>query len=213
MAIKTYKKGSKEKLSENFKVSEFACHGDGCCTTVLIDEQLVVYLQKIRDHFGKPITITSAYRCATHNKNVGGVSNSRHAKGQAADISVKGVTPAEVAKFAESIGILGIGLYEAKDGNFVHIDTRSSKSFWYGHKQAPRATFGGEPTIYEPVVSILEWQLAAIADGFTFPKYGADGKWSKLLYGNYATGTPTYDGSGKIVSIAVSSRDDSCVVK
>ena len=26
-------------------------------------------------------------------------------------------------------------------------------------------------------ISVREWQLAAIADGFTFPKYGADGKW------------------------------------
>lgn len=146
MAIKTYKRGSTEKLSANFRVSEFACKGIGCCTTVLIDEQLVEYLQKIRDHFGKPITITSGYRCATHNKNVGGSTGSRHAKGQATDIAIAGVKPAEVAKYAESIGCKGIGLYEtAKDGYFVHIDTRTTKSFWYGHKQEYRSTFGGKP--------------------------------------------------------------------
>lgn len=144
MAIKTFKKTDKTQLSDNFKVSEFACHGSGCCSTVLIDTQLVTYLQKIRDHFGKPITINSGYRCATHNKNVGGATNSRHTKGQAADISVKGVAPAEVAKYAESIGVLGIGLYEtAKDGYFVHIDTRTTKSFWYGQAQSYRSTFGG----------------------------------------------------------------------
>lgn len=144
MAINTYKKGSSEKLSANFKVYEFACKGSGCCSTVLIDEKLVEYLQQIRDHFGVAVVITSAYRCATHNKAVGGVTTSYHAKGQAADIQVKGVAPAEVAKFAESIGILGIGLYEtAKDGYFVHIDTRTSKSYWYGQAQENRATFGG----------------------------------------------------------------------
>lgn len=179
MAIKTYKKGSKDKLSANFKVSEFACHGDRCCDTVLIDEKLVEYLQAIRDHFGKPVTITSAYRCETHNKKIGGATGSRHTKGQAADIAVSGVKPAEVAKYAESIGILGIGLYEDKDGNFVHVDTRTTKYFWYGHGQARRTTFGGTPVSDEPVVTIMEWQLAAIADGFTFPKYGADGKWGK----------------------------------
>ena len=43
----------------------------------------------------------------------------------------------EIAKYAESIGVLGIGLYETdKDGHFVHIDTRTKKSFWYGHKRA-----------------------------------------------------------------------------
>jgi peptidoglycan hydrolase-like protein with peptidoglycan-binding domain len=63
--------------------------------------------------------------------------------GMAADITVSGVAPAEVAKYAESIGVLGIGLYPPADGNFVHIDTRSTKSFWYGHAQAYRSTFGG----------------------------------------------------------------------
>lgn len=144
MAIKTYKKTDKTKLSKNFRVSEFVCNGNGCCSTAKIDESLVSYLQKIRDHFGKAITITSGYRCVTHNKNVGGASASRHTKGQAADIVVKGIAPVEVAKYAETIGILGIGLYEAKDGNFVHIDTRTTKSFWYGHKQERRTTFAPE---------------------------------------------------------------------
>lgn len=143
MAVKTYTKVSNTTLSKNFKVSEFACKGHGCCSTVLIDEQLVTYLQQIRDHFGKSITITSAYRCSTHNKNVGGATGSRHAKGQAADIVVSGVTPKKVAQYAESIGIKGIGLYETSaDGHFVHIDTRTTKSFWYGQSQAYRSTFG-----------------------------------------------------------------------
>lgn len=145
MAVKTYSKSSNVSLSTNFKVSEFACKGGNCCSTVLIDDKLVTYLQKIRDHFGKSITITSGYRCPTHNSRVGGATGSRHSKGHAADIVVQGVAPAEVAKYAESIGILGIGLYEtAKDGHFVHIDTRDYKSFWYGQAQASRSTFGGK---------------------------------------------------------------------
>lgn len=144
MAVKTYTKGSKTQLSKNFIVSEFACHGSGCCTTVLIDDQLVSYVQKIRDHFGKSVTVTSGYRCQKHNKNIGSSTGSRHTKGQAADIVVDGVAPAEVAKYAESIGIKGIGLYETKkDGFFVHVDTRTTKAFWYGQGQAHRSTFGG----------------------------------------------------------------------
>lgn len=143
MAIKTYKKGSAEKLSANFKVSEFLCNGTGCCAEGKIDEKLVKILQQIRDHFGKPVYISSAYRCPVWNKQVGGVSSSYHLSGQAADFYIDGVAPAEIAKFAESIGVKGIGLYEEKDGNFVHIDTRNTKSFWYGHGQAYRATFGG----------------------------------------------------------------------
>lgn len=145
MGCKTFIKGNKTKLSANFNSTEFDCHGYGCCSKTTIDMKLVEYLQQIRDHFGAPITINSGYRCTKHNRNIGGASKSNHTKGMAVDIVVKGVAPAEVAKYAESIGILGIGLYEAKDcgDNFVHIDTRTTKSFWYGHKQAKRTTFGG----------------------------------------------------------------------
>ena len=144
MAIKTYAKGSNTKLSTNFNSSEFDCHGSGCCSSTLVDDKLVTYLQQIREHFGKPVNISSGYRCATHNKNIGGATKSRHSKGQAADIYISGVTPAEIAKYAESIGILGIGLYEtSSDGFFVHVDTRETKSFWYGQKEASRTTFGG----------------------------------------------------------------------
>ena len=140
----TIKKESRQQLSKNFISIEFDCKGVGCCSQTLIDEKLVEYLQKIRDHFNKPITITSAYRCATHNSRVGGATGSYHTKGQAADFVVEGVTSAEVARYAESIGIKGFGLYETtKDGFFVHIDTRTYKSFWYGKSELPRTTFGG----------------------------------------------------------------------
>lgn len=152
MAVKTYQEADKVQLSKNFNSYEFRCGlGSPCsCTTVLVDDKLVEYLQKIRDHFGKSVTITSGYRCPSYNKRIGGATGSRHSKGQAADIVVSGVTPREVAKYAESIGVLGIGLYETSaDGHFTHIDTRDYKSFWYGQNEAKRTTFGGTP-IVEP---------------------------------------------------------------
>ena len=153
MAIKTYSKGKATQLSTNFKSTEFDCHGNGCCTQTQIDDKLIEYVQKIRDHFGKSVNVSSGYRCATHNKNIGGATGSRHSKGQAADIYISGVAPAEIAKYAESIGILGIGLYETdKDGHFVHVDTRTTKSFWYGQSEAYRSTFGGTPVKEEPKV-------------------------------------------------------------
>lgn len=139
-----FKKGRSDKISSNFLYKEFDCHGKDCCTSTIIDEKLVEYVQKIRDHFKKPVTISSPYRCAVHNKRVGGATKSYHMQGKAADIVVKDTEPKEVAKYAESIGILGIGLYEtSQDGYFVHIDTRTSKSFWYGQSEQPRSTFGG----------------------------------------------------------------------
>ena len=167
---KTYKKGVAVKISENFNSTEFDCHGKGCCRETIIDFEMVDILQEIRNHFGKAVTVNSGYRCKTHNKAVGGVSKSIHLYGMAADIKVEGVAPLEVAKYAESIGVKGIGLYEWG----CHIDSRTKKGFWYSDKQEPRATFGGVPKID---ITVLEWQKAAVADGFKFPKYGTDGKW------------------------------------
>ena len=142
-----FKKGDSAQISKNFQYKEFDCHGKGCCSTTIIAEKLVEYVQRIRDHFGKPVTITSPYRCEVHNRRVGGATKSYHMQGKAADIVVQGVSSREVAKYAESIGILGIGLYETSaDGYFTHIDTRTTKSFWYGQNEQPRTTFGGTPT-------------------------------------------------------------------
>lgn len=135
----TYARGKAIKLSNNFYLKEFECKC-GKCKNTIIDAKLVNSLQKIRDKYNKPLIINSGYRCAKHNKAVGGATLSKHRFGMAADIVVKGVAPKDVAAYAESIGIKGIGLYPT----FVHVDTRRSKSFWYGAQQEARATFGGK---------------------------------------------------------------------
>lgn len=140
MAINIYVKGKATQLSTNFKSIEFDCHGSGCCSETLIDEKLVNYLQKIRNHFGKAVNINSGYRCKKHNASVGGASKSNHMDGEAADIRINGITPLEVAQYAESIGVLGIGVYSWG----VHIDTRTSKYFWYDGGASNVATFGGQ---------------------------------------------------------------------
>lgn len=146
--IKIYEKGKASKLSKNFTSNEFDCHGKGCCNKTEVDLDLIEILQKIRDHFGKSVHISSGYRCAKHNKNVGGATGSRHGKGMAADIYIDDIEPAEVAKYAESIDVKGIGLYETdEDGHFVHVDTRTTKSFWYGQAQKRRETFQEEQKI------------------------------------------------------------------
>lgn len=160
-----YVKGKKVKLAANFTSNEFDCHGKGCCSETLVDQNLVNYLQKIRTHFNKSVNISSGYRCATHNKSIGGATGSYHTKGQAADIYITGVAPIEIARYAESIGIKGIGLYETEaDGYFVHVDTRASKSFWYGQGQAYRSTFQ-EKKEEVPTIEKAENSEAKFAEG------------------------------------------------
>ena len=103
MAIKQYSlaKDGARQLAPGFKVREFRCR-DGS-DVVMIDESLVMLLQCIREHFGKPITITSGYRTAAHNAAVGGAKSSQHLLGRAADFYVEGVDVATVAAYAETL--------------------------------------------------------------------------------------------------------------
>ena len=128
MSVKTYSKAKSGgvKLSANFKVSEFACH-DGS-DTVLIDDALVELLQKIREHFGKAITINSGYRTTAWNAKNGGAQKSQHLLGKAADITITGVTPLEIAQYAEFLQPTagGIGVYQS----FTHVDVRAARTRW-----------------------------------------------------------------------------------
>ena len=101
---------STRRLSPSFKVREFACKGSD---VVLLDDELVVLLQCIREHFGKPVHITSGYRTAAHNAAVGGSKSSQHLLGRAADFYVEGVDVATVAAYAETLlpSRGGIGRY------------------------------------------------------------------------------------------------------
>lgn len=122
--VLSVKTDGNKSISKNFKVKEFACK-DGSDQLVLDEDFIVSKIQKIRTHFGVPVTINSAYRNATYNKKVGGSSNSYHVKGRAFDIVVKGKTPTEVAKYAKSIGIKGIIQYNT----FVHVDSRPKQYY------------------------------------------------------------------------------------
>ena len=137
MAIKQYSlaKDGAALLAPGFRVREFRCK-DGS-DEILVDEALVLLLQCIREHFGKPVTITSGYRTAAHNAAVGGAKSSQHLLGRAADIRVQGVSVEDVAAYAESLmpDWGGVGRYPVKAGRatgWVHVDTRADKARWRG---------------------------------------------------------------------------------
>lgn len=123
-------KDGNKKLSANFRVKEFAC-ADGS-DAVLVAPQLVMVLQSIRSHFGAAVTISSGYRTPQHNEKVGGLTDSQHCYGTAADITVRGKTPAQVAAYAREImpDWGGVGIY-ARQG-FCHVDVREARADWTG---------------------------------------------------------------------------------
>lgn len=122
------RKDGETYLSPDFQVKEFACR-DGS-DKIMISLRLVHILQCIRDHFGKPVTVNSAYRTEAYNAKVGGAKASQHLRGTAADIAIKGVAPSAVAAYAETLlpSTGGIGRYET----FTHVDVREGKARWTG---------------------------------------------------------------------------------
>ena len=72
-----------------FKEKEFACK---CCGQLppLARENVKALVREVldpvRERLGMPIVVNSGYRCEKHNKDVGGVRNSQHLRGEAADI-------------------------------------------------------------------------------------------------------------------------------
>ena len=72
-----------------FSMNEFECHC-GCrmpdSARVNIMALVEQVLDPARERYGKPICVNSGYRCARHNASVGGVANSQHMRGEAADI-------------------------------------------------------------------------------------------------------------------------------
>lgn len=124
----SYKYDGSIKLSPHFKVYEFRCKDN--TDPIFISITLVNVLENIRKHFNKPVIINSAYRNPAYNAMIGGAKNSTHMYGMAADIHINGVTPKQIADFAETLmpDSGGIGIYD----NFCHIDVRYVKSRWNG---------------------------------------------------------------------------------
>lgn len=115
-------------LSRNFDRSEFKCRCE--CGRDTVDVELVKVLEEVRVRFARPIHISSGYRCHIHNAAIGGSKGSQHLYGRAADFSIEGVSPIDIAKFIDSKygNKYGLGIYPS----WVHIDTRSGNAARWG---------------------------------------------------------------------------------
>ena len=193
----------------NFKKAEFKCpcgrcsgYGDG------IASSLLVTLQKLRDKYGK-LQITSGYRCVSHNKEVGGSTNSKHTKGQAADFYINGFN--NQAKRVDVVNELkkteyynysytNVNNNHPNMGNVVHIDTKlvdpdkdtAYKTFVKDLQKAIGANIDGiagpETLSKTPTISTSTgWNHAAVRPlqvylqslGYDLGKCGVDGQFGK----------------------------------
>jgi len=111
-------------LSPHFSRSEFACK----CVCVFgmndgdISPGLVILLESIRLDVGGPVRLNSGCRCETHNSAVGGVPQSTHTLGEAADIQVEGGRHRYIVQHsAHKHGAEGVGTAKT----FIHVDVHA----------------------------------------------------------------------------------------
>lgn len=149
-----------------FKEKEFVCR---CCgelppfARANIEALVNEALDPVREAYGKPIYMTSGYRCEKHNKEVGGVNGSQHTKGEACDIHAG--SPEENLKLARLVVKNGkydqLIIYPVKSGSmlpqFLHV---SWKRNGQNRKQILRKVEGcGSTATYRTVrrEEVLSW--------------------------------------------------------
>jgi hypothetical protein len=124
-------------LSKDFTLEEFICSDtakrqgiDNTPTELAIANLIILchfLLQPIRTHIGKPMRVTSGYRCPELNRAVSGVATSQHTEGKAADIAIPGMSACDLFDriiTMKEIEFDQIILYK----NFVHISFNFSKN-------------------------------------------------------------------------------------
>jgi zinc D-Ala-D-Ala carboxypeptidase len=110
----------------NFSRSEMACRHTN---KAYMCPDFMDKLQSLRDAYGKPLRITSAYRDETHpieaNKPEGRLRP--HTTGRAADVAIQGHEAYALMRLAMKMGFLGIGVNQKGDKRFLHLDTLEAK--------------------------------------------------------------------------------------
>lgn len=116
----------------NFTFNELCCKH---CKKMVISPEVVSFLtrlEKFRNIIKTPLLVTNSYRCPEHNQKIGGVNNSAHTEGIAADVFTEDMPLFNLFINAVELNLFsGVGVY--LDNSFIHVDTKqrfSDHTFW-----------------------------------------------------------------------------------
>ena len=112
-------------------------------------------LQPVREHFGKPVMISSGYRSPELCEAIGSSAKSQHAKGEAADFEIPGVDNKELAAWITKncdFDQLILEFYDGVDPNSGWVHCSSKKESGTGRKQILQAKKIEGRTAYEPII-------------------------------------------------------------
>lgn len=109
---------------KHFSRSEFSCKcGCGRCE---MQSSFMNRLDSLRTVWGKPMIVTSGYRCPDHPVEKAKVSPGSHTLGIAADIGISGADAMGLLRLALEANFTGIGVQQKGAGRFLHLDTRET---------------------------------------------------------------------------------------
>lgn len=116
----------------HFKPHEFDSPDQPGSGKTGMDETFMRRLQMLRNLYRKPLQITSGFRTAAYNKQIGGAANSWHLKGKAADILIAGADAYELMGLALAVGFKGVGIQQKGvwGARFIHLDLRDDPALW-----------------------------------------------------------------------------------
>lgn len=119
-----------QQVTKHFKKTELHCP---CCEVMEVSYGFLQFLENVRKRIGKPMIITSGYRCEKHNSDpkVKGSKGSAHLLGKAVDVLVESDQYRyALIDAAIEFGATGIGVYD----KHVHIDVkpRHDAVIWLG---------------------------------------------------------------------------------
>jgi len=121
--------------SKHFAKSELQCSFSGECE---IEEDAIQKLESLREEWGKPMRLSSAYRSAQHPRERTKPNGPGHHHGvngnggQAFDVLITGEDVVPFIALAIKHGFRGIGVNQKGEWNqrFIHIDTRDKYACW-----------------------------------------------------------------------------------
>ena len=113
--------------SEHFSKEELACRCG--CGVSKMDSVFMERLEAVRRKFGKPMKITSAYRCSEHpvekaKSHMGNKPSGMHPNSRACDVAVDRTDAINLIQIALQQGMTGIGVCQKGVGRFIHLDDR-----------------------------------------------------------------------------------------
>ena len=111
-----------------FSKGELSCSHCGDCK---MEPAFLEELDKLREAFGKPMTLSSAYRCLEHPVEINKAKGGSHTKGRAVDVLVNTEDAFKLLRIATTMNFTGVGFSQKGDhgARFIHLDNLTGPEF------------------------------------------------------------------------------------